>query len=100
MMEDLEANVSNIATSNYSGDAATELNNQCSINNPQAKHEKHLRRWCLNLDSGLKTMKTNDVRNIHVRTLTKNNRNMKIITFQICSNGTNCSGGAKKYLEK
>ena len=81
MMEDLEANVSNIATSNYSGGTATDLNSKCSIT-PSAKHEKHLRRWCQSLDGGLKSKKPNDVRNIYVRTVTKNNRKMKIITFQ------------------
>jgi len=109
-MEDLEANVSNISTSTYSSNAAagTDLNAGCSINNPLAKFQKHLKKWCQNLKStkgGLKEMQSTDVRRLYVRTLTKvtksgKNRKMKIITFQICSKGTSCSGGAKKIYRK
>ena len=67
--------------------------------NSLLKHEKHLRRWCINLTAtkgGLGTKLDADRRNIYVRTIQKNNRNVKILTFEFSSKG----GKAKKIIRK
>ena len=98
MMEDLEVNSSNLAGSNYAQDL--DLNTSCSkFQNSLLKHEKHLRRWCINLTAtkgGLGTKLDADTRNIYVRTIQKNNRNVKILTFEFSSKG----GKAKKIIRK
>lgn len=102
MMEEFYENdalASTFFDSNNSQNESQACNMTGSGANKNTKHEFILKRWCdknKSQQGGIGNGNANDIRTMTSRTITKNGRNMVVITYQISSKG----GQANKIIRK
>ena len=91
----------------FNSNNTTNESDACSMSGSGAskntKHEFILKRWCdknKSLQGGIGNGNTSDTRRMTSRTITKNGRDMVVITYQISSKGDQAKKIIRKIINK